>query len=364
MKKTKRNVVVYGLSLNSQDNVQDWLRCTKGASRRFVCDLGSTDDTVELLKKEGVKVFRQKDISLDKKQVGYLKNFLLERSLVEENETAISVNVDVWETVSSNFINDAINADSNFLAFPVDGRTAFENRGARNDNARWNDFLAPTLNLSDGNKPMLLRCNLRKQLTKDFGNYILEVSNPKSKNAKELIFQARCLLVNEDHKNAVRRLKKASRLAKRAISRAANDVERQSAVDDLVNSLTLIEKSYYQRNKLIGTLRAFNKLAKLDGKFRTPYVYVALVLSNAGMHSYALSVIGAMQETEKRHYETELPNDLYSNIPQALLVHTLWITGEKDEAVKGYNNLSNPKYFENKYPETAEELLKYSKEKK
>lgn len=52
-------ICVYAISKNEQQFVKRWANAVKEADSVYVLDTGSTDNTVELLKKEGVKVSKQ-----------------------------------------------------------------------------------------------------------------------------------------------------------------------------------------------------------------------------------------------------------------------------------------------------------------
>ena len=357
--KKGKSIAVYGLSLNCESNVQNWLRCTNGASKRIVFDLGSNDKTTSLLEEAGVELIYLLPISRPE-PTDNLKNRLLKKLEELGYSSSIAINVDVWETTSNNFIKEIEIAGSDFLAFKLENDSSFERRGCFPLKGVWKGGLTPLLEFVDNERPMLLKSELRKETHKPFLNYLLNQTDPKSKDYKELILRGKCLSLNEDFKASNKCFKKAIKIAKKQFKKTPDN---EVARENLINATTYLEKNYYLEGRLISTLRTFNHLAKMDGEFRTPYIYVALILAKSNMYSYALSVCSAMTQTKRRPYESELPTDLYQNIPQALLVHLLWITGEKDEAVKGYGNLVTPSYFENKYSETAEELLKYKKEK-
>ena len=50
-------IAIYTIAKNEQQHVERWANSNKEADVRLVCDTGSTDDTVNLLKSQGVKVF-------------------------------------------------------------------------------------------------------------------------------------------------------------------------------------------------------------------------------------------------------------------------------------------------------------------
>lgn len=51
-------IAVYTIALNEEKHVAQWAEATKGADYRLVCDTGSTDKTVELLKKHKIDTYK------------------------------------------------------------------------------------------------------------------------------------------------------------------------------------------------------------------------------------------------------------------------------------------------------------------
>ena len=50
-------VAAYAIALNEEKHAQRWADTTKDADFRLVCDTGSTDKTVEILRSNGITVY-------------------------------------------------------------------------------------------------------------------------------------------------------------------------------------------------------------------------------------------------------------------------------------------------------------------
>lgn len=90
-------IAAYCVALNEEKHVTRWVETTKGADFRLVCDTGSTDNTVQLLRDAGVTVY---EIRVKPWRFDVARNTAL--SLLPDDIDVCHV-IDMDETIDDNF---------------------------------------------------------------------------------------------------------------------------------------------------------------------------------------------------------------------------------------------------------------------
>ena len=92
-------VAAYAIALNEEKHAARWAETTKGADIRVVCDTGSTDRTVEILREHGVTVY---EITIKPWRFDTSRNTAL--ALIP-SDIDICLSLDLDETVDSDFFD-------------------------------------------------------------------------------------------------------------------------------------------------------------------------------------------------------------------------------------------------------------------
>lgn len=92
-------IAAYSISLNEEKHAARWAETTKGADIRIVCDTGSTDRTVEILREAGVTVY---EISVKPWRFDVARNTAL--SLIP-GDVDVCLSLDLDETVDDDFFD-------------------------------------------------------------------------------------------------------------------------------------------------------------------------------------------------------------------------------------------------------------------
>lgn len=92
-------IAAYGIALNEEKHAARWAETTKGADIRVVCDTGSTDRTVEILREHGVVVY---EISVKPWRFDVARNTVL--SLIPD-DVDVCLSLDMDELVDDDFFD-------------------------------------------------------------------------------------------------------------------------------------------------------------------------------------------------------------------------------------------------------------------
>lgn len=202
-------IAVYAIMKNEADVVQRWLSCLEGADGIFVADTGSTDDTVAILERAGVKVSHFKD----EFRFDHARNFALAQ-IPPGFDVAVSIDADEvfskgWANVirtqfTGNFADYTIIFDHDAQGNVTNSypRCAIHKIGS---NARW-EYPAHEILSCDGPTQLLpIACVHKSKGAKPAGHYLdlLRKGVESYDDARSWMYYARELFYKGDYKSSL-----------------------------------------------------------------------------------------------------------------------------------------------------------------